>query len=200
MRRSVLTAGRLLQESSGSGGRWLMVTLTYDLSRGEWSKKHIAEYWHRVRAWANRKNMPLRYVWVAELTKKGTLHYHCLVWVRNGCYLPRSDSRGWWKHGTTNTMPAKSALGYLAKYCSKGSCGVYPKGARISGNGGLERATRGVLRWWLFPRYVREVFAVVDDARKVCGGYVSRETGEFLRSCWAFGGSVPGFVRLVRIS
>lgn len=197
MRRSVLTAARVLAESSPSGGRWLMVTLTYAPSV-EWSAGHLTQFVKCLRGWSARRGFAARYVWVMELTKNGVPHYHCLIWVPRGIILPKADKRGWWPHGMTRTEVARSAVGYLAKYSSKGSSGLFPKGARIHGNGGLEDA-RSVHRWWLLPRYVRDRCEPIDDVRRVCGGFVSRVTGEFFRGLWGFAGAGNGFVRLVKL-
>ena len=34
--------------------------------------------------------------------------------------MPKADKQGWWRHGMTNTVPARSPVGYLCKYTSKG--------------------------------------------------------------------------------
>jgi len=173
-----------------------MVTQTY-APHVAWTALHQTQFVKRLRAWSNRRGFTARYVWVMELTKAGVPHYHTLVWIPKGHTLPKADKRGWWPHGMTRTEVARNAVGYLAKYSSKGSSGLFPKGARISGNGGLCEL-RPMHRWWLFPRYVREVFSVADDAVRVTGGFLSRVTGQFLQSEWLYGGCGPGFVRLVR--
>lgn len=197
MRRSVLTAARLLAASSNSGGSWVMVTLTYR-PETEWSPKHFTGFAKCLRAWAARRSIPCRYVWVMELTKAGKPHYHALVWVPKGITLPKADKQGWWPHGWSRTERARSAVGYLAKYSSKGSCGEFPPGARIHGNGGLD-GVRPVLRWWLLPRYVRDCCSHLDDVRRIAGGFLSRATGEFWPSRWKFSGAGGGFVRLVQV-
>jgi len=196
MRRGVLTAARLLAESSPSGGRWVMVTQTY-APHAEWTALHQTQFVKRLRAWSTRRGFTARYVWVMELTKAGIPHYHTLIWIPKGHTLPKADKRGWWPWGMTRTEVARNAVGYLAKYSSKGSFGSFPKGARIHGAGGLGDQV-STLRWWMLPRYAREHFAIADRVKRVCGGFVSRATGEFLRGMWLFGGSGPGFIRLIR--
>jgi len=196
MRRGVLTAARLLAESSTAGGRWVMVTQTY-APHAEWTALHQTQFVKRLRAWSNRRGFTARYVWVMELTKAGVPHYHTLVWVPKGHTLPKADKRGWWPHGMTRTEVARSAVGYLAKYSSKGSSGLYPKGARIHGSGGLGEQLP-VLRWWMLPKYVRDAVDAADRMRRVCGGFLSRVTGEFIEGRYLYGGGGPGFVRLLR--
>jgi len=195
MRRGVLTAARLLAESSPAGGRWVMVTQTY-APHAEWSALHQTQFVKRLRAWSNRRGFTARYVWVMELTKAGIPHYHTLVWIPKGHTLPKADKRGWWPHGMTRTEVARSAVGYLAKYSSKGSSGLYPKGARIHGSGGLGEQLP-VLRWWMLPKYIRESVGVADRVIRVCGGFVARATGEFFQGRYLYGGGGPGFVRLI---
>lgn len=200
MRRSVLTAGRLLSESTPSGGHWVMVTFTY-APTVEWHPKHLTGFLKNLRAWAGRRGFSARYVWTLELTARGRPHYHVLAWIPNRYRLPKADSRGWWKHGMTRTERAKFPIGYLSKYCSKGSAGErkdFPKGARISGNGGLF-ALRATLRYWLSPRWLREQLHGVCDVVRVVGGYVERDTGHFFRSPWRFVSASNGQIRLALV-
>lgn len=199
MRRAVLTAARLAAQSSPRGGRWVMVTLTYR-PEVSWESKHISNFTNCVRTWASRKGFRTRYLWVMELTRANVPHYHCLIWIPKGFTLPKADEQGWWKHGMTRTELARSAVGYLAKYSSKGSSGQFPKGGRIHGHGGLDFEARLELRWWMLPRYVREHVSSLDRVVRKAGGFVAAATGEFFRSAWAFAGCGPGFVRLVKIA
>lgn len=197
MRRSVLTAARLLAESSPAGGRWVMVTLTY-APHAEWTGLHLTQFVKRLRAWSTRRGFSARYVWVMELTKAGRPHYHVLIHVPKGFTLPKADTRGWWTHGMTRTEVARSAVGYVAKYSSKGSGpSSFPAGARIHGNGGLPEPARLTHRWWLLPSYVRDECGPLERVCRVVGGFVSRETGEFWPGRWLFGGAGNGFVRLI---
>ena len=66
------------------------------------------------------KGIFIHYVWVLELTKRGRPHYHVLFWLPRGISMPKADKQGWWRHGMTNTVPARSPVGYLCKYTSKG--------------------------------------------------------------------------------
>jgi len=197
MRRAVLTAGRLMAaESSPSASQWVMVTLTYAPSV-VWEPGHISQAVRSLRSWANRRGIQPRYLWVMELQANGMPHYHLLVKLPQSLRLPMMDKRGWWPHGMTRTERARSAVGYLAKYVSKGTDrDLLPGGARIYGIGGLG-GNRLIFRWWMLPKYVRDLASEADDFRRVCGGFVSRLTGELIRSRWLFGGFGGGYIRMV---
>jgi Protein of unknown function (DUF3296). len=40
-----------------------------------------------------RRGHKLPYVWVAELQKRGALHYHVLLWLPRGLTLPNPTSK-----------------------------------------------------------------------------------------------------------
>lgn len=202
MRRSVLTAARLLTDDVPAGGfryRPAMVTLTYRDADG-WSPDHVRDFLQRVRVWAKRKGFRLRYVWVAELQRRGALHYHVIVWLPFS--MPMPDRRGWWSHGSTRVEWARSAVGYLAKYAAKadGGGGVFPRGARIHGAGGLTEGARRVRRWWMYPRELRASCTPSHDVvRLKGGGYVSRALGVILPPMWGLVSVGGGRVRLLRL-
>jgi hypothetical protein len=199
MRKNVITSARLHVEAGRTGGfrgRWAMLTLTYR-EDVRWIANQVASLLDHLRKYATRAGFVARYVWVLELTKRLRPHYHVLVWLPKGRSLPKPDKQGWWPHGMTKIEWAKNAVGYLAKYASKAdpeSQIAMPKGARLSGVGGLVKEQRIELRWWKSPLWVREVFSSICDLGKPPGGgWVNRETGEFLPSpwrCFFFGGSL----------
>jgi len=193
-----ITRARLMDESvhrGGFRGRWLMVTLTYR-PEVKWDRRQAAEFWHRVRQWYGRQGVPLRYVWTMELTGKGKPHYHALLWVPRHLMLPTPDKRGWWGHGMTRTEVARNAVGYLAKYASKG-VGVcdaegelyrFPRNARIGGGTVLKGEAGQEWRYWTAPRWAREQVEAGADLRRVPGGFVATATGEYLANPWRFVG------------
>lgn len=203
MRRTVLTAARLLRDEPRRGsyrGRWAMVTLTYR-PEAEWDRRHVSELLKRARQWlARRGGHKLRYVWVLELMKSGKPHYHIAVYLPKGLTLPKPDRQGWWPWGSTRIEWAKHLIGYLAKYISKGSAEhEYPKGARISGSGGLSQESKREKRWWLAPSYVREAFGeLANPFRAIGGGWTDRETGQWMRSEWLLVAIGRRTVRLIR--
>lgn len=163
-----------------------MVTTTYRQDVA-WDRLHITQAVKAMREWLRRRGVPARYVWVQELTKRGKPHYHILVWLPLGVRLPMFDTAGWWPHGFTRMEWARNAVGYLAKYASKGeSQGKFPDGARLHGNGGLTGEALLEQRWWAKPSWLRERVTWADVVRrKRGGGWVDAETGEVFRSPWA---------------
>lgn len=189
LKHHVRTASRLIKETmSRSGRRWraLFVTLTYRPGV-EWSPRHVTAFIKNVRTWADRQGASLGYVWVAEMQRRGAVHYHAVVWLPSSLRLPRPDKRGWWRHGSTNVQSVKrNAVGYLMKYVSKGVTGDdpdLPAGARVCGSGGLDRMARDEFHYWRLPRYVREHIVIGDRcSRAPGGGWYSRRTGETFKS------------------
>lgn len=195
MARGVRTSAELIQAEAVHGGRRCkaaMVTLTYAEQAG-WDSNHVRQFCHRVRKYLKRRGVPCCYVWVLELTQAGRPHYHVLFWLPRGITLPKPDKRGWWPHGSTRIEWARSAVGYLAKYASKGfEASEVPKGARISGAGGLSAGARAQRAWQLLPAWVRELFTVEDRAvRAKGGGWMSRLTGAFEAARWRLADRAP---------
>lgn len=199
MRRRTITRARLQTEEvaqSGVPSYVDLVTFTYAPGHS-WKPRHIRECMNAYRVQAERDGVPFRYEWVAELQLKRMrrrgesaaecLHYHAIIWQPEGYAFPHPDTRGWWDHGMTNTEAARNPVGYLAKYASKGTEGeALPRGARISGGGGLSEHGRKLASWWLRPRYVREAFPdFLDKVRRVWGGdggWLNADTGEWVKA------------------
>lgn len=163
-----------------------MITTTYRPGK-YWDPKDITGLVKCIRQWLARKNIEMRYVWVMEYTKKGNPHYHMIVWLPLGISLPFADRRGWWTKGISNQVWARSAVGYLSKYVSKGSDLVqYVRGARHHGNGGMEGESLLEQRWWKLPGWLRGTVEPSDRIRRAPngsgGGYVNPGTGECFQS------------------
>jgi hypothetical protein len=191
MRKGILNASRLHQAQSSAGGRRhyaVMVTLTYAWKQGSlWDYNHISAFMKNLRTYACRHfghKYKLRYVWVLENTQQGVPHYHVLLWLPRGHTLPKPDKRGWWSHGSTRIERVKRAVGYIAKYASKGGEG-FPRGARMHACGGLERHQRNERIWWASPSWIRATWSAQQEPRpRRGGGWHSRITGEWLPSPW----------------
>lgn len=181
--------GHIRRETERLGiGRPLMLTLTYR-DCDAWTKRDISDYIRKLRQWLKRRGERLRYVWVAELQKRGAVHYHMLVWAR--ARIPRPDASGMWPHGMTKTERMRSGgVSYITKYLTKKEdFKRFPKGIRVYGVGGLSTNAKYNLRWFRLPRYVREHFKYLDDVvRAVGGGFFARSTGEHLDSPFQFAG------------
>lgn len=189
MRAGTLTAARRLQLDHQSGGhryKVAMITTTY-APDVDWSPRHISRLMRHIRQYLKRRGFQLRYVWVAELQKRGAVHHHILVWLPKGITLPKPDKKGWWQHGYTKIEWARNAVGYVAKYVSKAGdhAHKFPRGLRLHSCGGLSPRSASIRRWWLLPAWIRERFSSVDDPRRVIGGgFGLRSTGEWFPSPW----------------
>ena len=203
MRKSVITGARLHVEDLQRGGfrhSALLLTTTY-APESEWGAGDVTGLVRCIREWCRRRSIAFRYQWVLELTKAGRPHYHLLMFVPRGVMLPKPDKQGWWRLGFTRIERARNAVGYIAKYASKGATALgMPKGARLHGGGGLDAPSRAERSWWMLPKWVREVCTIEDSAAKVTGGYLARSTGEFIASPWVVVGRCPewSWVRLAR--
>lgn len=172
LRRAVGFAarGHLAERRGHRPDQVLMITATY-ADGVDWEPRHVSAWLGAMREWLRRRDLPCRYVWVAELTKRGRLHYHLALWLPASVYLPSADASGWWAHGMTRTERARAAVPYLLKYLSKGlDLGDLPKGARMYGVGGLEHSIRRARRWLRMPAFVRQRADIYDDWTSAKGG------------------------------
>lgn len=187
MRRSVVAAADALKCRSREPAWWCcFVTLTYRPG-ASWRPKHMSLFLEALRNELGRR-VPLRYVWVMELTRAGVPHYHVALWLPSGTKLAKPDQSGAWPHGSTRIERARAPVGYLIKYATKGSSTLsLPRGARLYGAGGLGREARAEVRWWLLPNYVRRHCQPGDHVvRFKTGGWVSMSTGEWWPSPVAY--------------
>jgi len=108
--------------------RMVMITLTYKPGQ-DWEAGHIRAFMKRVR---RRLGAGLvGYAWVAEMQKRGAVHYHVLLVVKRGTSIPRPDKAGWWCYGSTRIETARTVY-YILSYTGKEYQKVgYPKGLRI---------------------------------------------------------------------
>lgn len=210
MQKSVGISAKALHNLGEKNQRVWMLTLTYRGTNRNWKPEHISRYLDGLRKWhySRTGTKKLRYVWVAELQKRGVIHYHVCVWLASGLTPPKPDS-AWkkkgefqapmWGHGMSNRVRATHPVAYLMKYASKGTSeGKFPYGARISGVGGLDEAGRGCRRWVLWPAYVQGNASIYDGFRPAPGGgYLNADTGELLLSEFVPTGG--GFTRFLRV-
>ena len=187
MKYGTLTAARLHEEDlqqTKTRYRRAMVTLTYR-NVDDWCADDISYFMRLVRQWCKRRQIAVRYVWVAELQKRGAVHYHVVFWLPIGITLPKPDKQGWWPHGMTRIEWVKRPVAYLAKYLSKDDHGMFPKGCRIMGCGGLNESSRNERCWYLMPTWVKEIATIDDKPRRAKGGgIVLKSTGEIVPSPW----------------
>jgi len=183
----------------------VMVTLTYAGDNDDWKPRHISDYIRKVRAWFKDRcpGQRLRYVWVAELQKRGVIHYHAVFFLPSGVRMPQADRKGWWPHGMTNTLKATAPVAYLMKYASKvesKNVGGFPRGARIHGLGGIDQVGAAIKRWCLWPAYVQGNASINDRFRPAAGGGYRNDQngGLFLSEVAPTGGGFFSFVRIRR--
>jgi hypothetical protein len=107
----------------------IMVTLTYRRVDG-YDAGHIRTYINRVRGML--KDRLIAWAWVAELQKRGAVHYHLMMVVKKGTRIPMPDKHGHWEHGMSEVQRARTPY-YLLKYVGKEhqkDFARYPKGCR----------------------------------------------------------------------
>ena len=193
LKRNVFLAGQLhsLPRPGFRPEQAYIVTLTFDtlgtLGKGahDWHAGQITRTIDRYRRWCERSGYECKTVRVAELQKRGTVHYHLVCWLPLGVGMPHWDKangqrRAFWPHGMANTEKLRTNVGYLMKYLSKISpFHQFPKGLRLTGTTGLDQSARRLCAWHSLPRWLRTTYGVGEVTRKRMG-YVVNETGELL--------------------
>ena len=193
LRMAVGFSARVHLAGADASARCCMLTLTYRGGNEEWEPCHVSDLIRTLRKWLARRGVQFRYVWVAELQKRGTIHYHLALWLPAGVDIPMPDRCGWWPHGMTRIETARSAPAYLMKYLSKGgkaSEHKLPGGARSYGVGGLGAAMRLARRWLGLPGFIKARADVAMSAawrRAPGGGWADPDgviwSSEFERVC-----------------
>lgn len=217
LRKGLGIAAKQLHNQGSAAQQIWMQTLTYSGDNRNWRPHHISDYLKQLRRWHHSRGASrvVRYAWVAELQKRGVIHYHVIVWTASGLTPPKpdtawriTDSKGFtttqppmWPHGMSNRLRSTAPVAYLMKYASKiesKNVGTFPHGARIHGAGGLDPTGRSIRRWVLWPAYVQGNAAVSDRFRPAPGGgYVNDQTGELLQSEYVPTGC--GFCSFIKI-
>jgi hypothetical protein len=109
----------------------VLITLTYREGI-EWEPEHISGFIKEIRH--QLKNYLIGYAWVAEVQRRGVVHYHILVVHKRGKTIDKPDKCGSWPHGMSNIQIARSP-GYIIKYQQKQEeeGEKFPDGLRIFG-------------------------------------------------------------------
>ena len=186
MRRNLLCCSEQHQLALAlQGYKPAMLTLTYRDVDG-YESGQISDLLNRVRNWLKRRRHDLHYVWVAELQKRGAVHYHVVIWLPRGLTLPKPDKQGWWPHGSTRIEWARRAVNYVLKYASKfDTKHQLPKGVRLHGAGGLDETGKKIRRWYNLPAWLKSLAGIESRfVRLKGGGLVDRDTGVCLSSPW----------------
>lgn len=196
LKKNVWFSGRLHSQPRAGyrPDRAYFVTLTY-VGVNDWSPEHLTRATDAFRRHCKRHGVPARYLWVAELQRRGAVHYHLVAWLPAGVRMPKWDQshiapsgrtvQAFWSHGMTNTQKVKSsAVAYLMKYVSKcHEMMVFPEGLRLFGVGGLDHSQRSIRSWSNLPEWAKCEYGVGELRR--CGSrLVVVETGELVEPVW----------------
>lgn len=142
-----------------------MVTLTY-APGVDWQPNHIRDYMLSVRK--SLVDALCAYAWVAELQKRGAVHYHVLLWVKGDVYLPTPDKSGAWAHGMSKVEIARTPF-YIFKYAQKGfdSDLTFPRGLRLFAvwirEGFVSDFERYVFRMSALPGWLSDIIEPAID-------------------------------------
>jgi hypothetical protein len=182
-RYATLTAARLHKLERPT---WSATFIGFTYRPGcDYGPRHISNMVGCLRDWCDKHGIECRYLWVAEMQKRGVIHYHMIVFHPKALQFPKPDKQGWWPHGSTSRSTGiRHAVAYMAKYMSKGDVASFPKGARTYGCGGLQGTAKLEMRWWKLPTWVREQVEPTDRAKRVLGGFLMPDSGELLPSPW----------------
>jgi hypothetical protein len=135
---------------------YIVVHLTYRPG-AYWRPLHITEFIAVVKK--HLKKDLLGYTWVAEMQKRGAVHYHVVLAVRPGVRIPKPDLAGWWPYGSTTVEKKRRPLGYLMDYWRKiRQKRGYPRGIRIFAVVWFQWAAGGdsrfLLALWTLPAWL----------------------------------------------
>ena len=157
------------------------ITLTYRPGES-WEPLDISKTMKCYRAWLKRRGHDLHAVWVAELQKRGAVHYHIVMWLPKGITPPFPDKQGWWTKGDTQAVWAKKPVSYITKYATKGTPGdmQFPKGCRLYGCYGIPIP----LAWFRAPTWLRELTKPGDTIKRRGPWYCHYESGWGIRTPW----------------
>jgi len=186
MQAGVRASARMISDdlqATGTRYRSALVTTTYR-DGAVWDRRDISRLLTHYRKWAQRRNVWIRYVWTLELTKAGRPHYHIVLFLPRGVTPPLPDKQGWWSKGCTNAKWARSPVGYISKYASKGTTGDLPHGARLWGCSSFSIAGRCRLLWHLAPFWLRRLVPFDEGLRRVGAWWVNATTGWGYLSPW----------------
>lgn len=189
LRQKVSCAGNVLQDIAEARfeSPWrAFLTLTYADVSG-WKPGHIKAFVAALRSYLARRKVPLLCVWVAELQKRGAVHFHLIVWLPKGVMLPKPDEQGWWPHGMSNVQAHRNrGVGYLLKYLSKTNVyQCFPKGCRKFGILGAGSDGGAKIRFASLPGYVKRQTEWFFDLRRDGDDWVSLTFGHRF-SGWNF--------------
>jgi hypothetical protein len=188
MKRRILAWGRAAPESLD----YIVVHLTYRPGCS-WRPLHITEFLKVVKKHLRKRLKG--YCWVAEMQKRGAVHFHVVLAVDRGVKIPKPDLAGWWQYGSTRVERKRRPTGYLIRYWRKIYQKMgYPKGIRIFAVVWFQWASDGdsrfLLALWSLPGWllncIDQFTAILERVlpRRWPGGYWAWK-GRWFRSPWS---------------
>ena len=106
----------------------------------------------------------LGYAWVAELQKRGAIHYHIMIAVpldvMIGDDLPYPDEAGLWRYGSTTTEYARTPFYLITYFFGKEyqkDFSRFPKGIRVFGVYIRDKSLKQLLRYRSLKDYQKEI-------------------------------------------
>jgi len=141
-------------DEAGLKYRLYMIGVTYSPDQ-TWHKLDISKLMVAIRKRLGGKL--LGYAWVSELQERGEIHYHIMLAVKPGTYIPMLDRSGLWTHGSSHFSKDKpKSPFYIVSYCKKKyqkDYSLFPKYCRafavwISDDAAAARLRFGSLRLW----------------------------------------------------
>jgi hypothetical protein len=177
--------------ASPEGLDYIVVDLTY-APEHSWRPLHISGFLAVVKKHLGKKLKG--YSWVAEMQKRGAVHYHVVLAVEKGVKIPKPDKEGWWPYGMTRVRKKKKPMGYLMDYVRKvRQKQGYPKGIRIFAVVWFQWAADGdsrfLLSLWSLPGWllgcIDQFTAILERAlpHRWPGGWWCWK-GRWFRSPW----------------
>ncbi len=159
MRRRITAWSEVIKEVEVSGPqRKVMICLSYDTEGThheepyDWKPNHIRDYVKKLKKKLGDNLIAVG--WVAEMQRRGTVHYHVYIIVRKGTRIPMPDELGMWPWGSSNIQTGRSPFYLVAYLKSKGGQKAYqkmgfPKGCRIF----AVWVQKKLLRLWVWTRF-----------------------------------------------
>jgi len=125
-RRSALVFRRLISANLGESTHPILASFTYAENITSIGQAH-KDFKAFIRRAYNVFATKFRYIAVAEFQKRGSLHFHALIWDVSALELTKTERRtrlvaGLWGKGFVDLTPTDGDLkiaGYLSKYMSK---------------------------------------------------------------------------------
>jgi hypothetical protein len=156
--------------------RRVMITLTYERDE-DWAANQIRDFMLSMRETLG--DGLVAYGWVAELQKRGVVHYHVILIVKRGTRIPKPDKSGLWKWGFSRIETAQTPY-YLCTYVGKEyqKIGHFPKGLRMFSVWISKELISDLVRWKfrlsVLPGWFREI---IGNLENIVGEVWSRSPG-----------------------